>query len=308
MQMQPQDKKYGRFLAIFCCMLWGMAFPAIKIGYGIFGIDSGDTGGQIIFAGIRFFLAGVLAWMIGSAIYKRPLIPKRSSLLKVIILSLFQTFFQYLFFYVGLAHTTGVKGAILTASNTFFAFFISAVIYHQEEMSLRKWLGLIVGFLGVIVVNMSGDINGSISLLGEGFMLFSALMSAMSSVLLKKYTKDELAFTLSSFQFMTGGVGLFIAGIVIRMCFFRYSFNVSSPIKGILIILVLSGISAIAYSLWGVLLKEYEVSKISVFGFLIPIFGSVFSIIALNEDMKGSPLRIIAALILVSVGTYMVQK
>ncbi|MCR5099592.1 MAG: DMT family transporter [Lachnospiraceae bacterium] len=307
--MQSSAEKYGRFLAIFPCMLWGMAFPAIKIGYDIFGIASSDSGGQILFAGIRFFLAGILAWSIGSVIHKKPLLPKRSSLYKIAVLSLFQTFLQYMFFYIGLAHTTGVKGSIINASNTFFALFISAVIFRQERMTIKKWLGLLVGFGGVVVVNLSGDLSGSMSLHGEGFMLISGVMSAFSSVLIKKYTEDELAFTLSSFQFMLGGAGLAAAGLISKSSPSASSgiFTISSLPSAIAVVLILAGISAIAYSSWGVLLNRYEVSGITVFGFLIPIFGSVFSIIALKEDIRGSLAGIIIALILVSAGTLLVQ-
>lgn len=53
-------------LAIMCCLLWGSAFPSIKIGYNLFGIDSTDIMSQILFAGIRFFLAGIFTIIFGS--------------------------------------------------------------------------------------------------------------------------------------------------------------------------------------------------------------------------------------------------
>ena len=46
--------------AVFCCLLWGSAFPGIKIGYRLFAVASEDIGTQILFAGFRFALAGVL--------------------------------------------------------------------------------------------------------------------------------------------------------------------------------------------------------------------------------------------------------
>ena len=48
-------------LAMVCCLLWGSAFPCVKIGYDLFRIGASDTASQIVFAGTRFFLAGVLA-------------------------------------------------------------------------------------------------------------------------------------------------------------------------------------------------------------------------------------------------------
>ena len=53
-------------LATICCLLWGSAFPAIKLGYQWFAIPSEATSTQILFAGCRFTLAGILTVIIGS--------------------------------------------------------------------------------------------------------------------------------------------------------------------------------------------------------------------------------------------------
>ena len=55
-----KDSRYKSILAMFCALGWSLAYPLIKIGYGEFQIDAGDLGGKILFAGIRFFFAGVL--------------------------------------------------------------------------------------------------------------------------------------------------------------------------------------------------------------------------------------------------------
>ena len=47
-------------LACVCCVLWGSAIPVIKTGYNLMQVDSADTASQIVFAGIRFTLAGIL--------------------------------------------------------------------------------------------------------------------------------------------------------------------------------------------------------------------------------------------------------
>lgn len=322
-----QEGSAARFFAILPCALWGLAFPAIKIGYERFGISADDTGGQLLFAGVRFFLAGVLAWAIGSAIYRKPLLPKRSSLWKVGVLSLLQTAVQYFFFYIGLSHTTGVKASILTASNVFIAFFVSAVLFRQDKMSARKWIGVVVGFLGVVVINLGDGFDLSFTMLGEGFIFLSAVASAFSSVCIKKFSEDELAFTLSAFQFMLGGVLLSVAGILVRGMGVRSGGFFAAEMDGaartvwlfsdvlpqyrlsaVGILVLLAGISAVAYSLWGVLLNRFEVSKITIFGFLIPVFGVLFSSLFLNEWADFNPVQVIISLLLVGFGTYLVQR
>ena len=84
-------------LALICCGLWGSAFPCIKIGYRLFQIPAEDAGAQIVFAGFRFFLAGILALLLGSLLEKRILLPPKAAAGKIVKLSMMQTVFQYLF-------------------------------------------------------------------------------------------------------------------------------------------------------------------------------------------------------------------
>ena len=120
---------------------------------------------QMLFAGYRFTLAGIMVILIGSLVKRQFLCPKISSLPLVIKLGAVQTIFQYVFFYMGLAHTTGVKSSIITASNVFLAIFLSAAVFH-ERLSARKLLGCFIGFVGVILINLTGsglDMNVSLA-------------------------------------------------------------------------------------------------------------------------------------------------
>ena len=108
-------------LAMVCCALWGSAFPCIKVGYRLFQIDSADTATQILFAGCRFTIAGIMVILFGSILQGRFLKPGKGDLPRIGKICLLQTVIQYFFFYVGLAHTTGVKGSIVEASNVFLA-------------------------------------------------------------------------------------------------------------------------------------------------------------------------------------------
>ncbi|MCC8016047.1 MAG: hypothetical protein LIO43_01320 [Clostridiales bacterium] len=58
-------------LALLCCFLWGSAFPMVKIGYRLFSIAADDSFSQILFAGLRFSIAGILVIIFGSAASKK---------------------------------------------------------------------------------------------------------------------------------------------------------------------------------------------------------------------------------------------
>ena len=65
--------------------------------------------------------------------------------------------------------------------------------------------------------------------------------------------------------------------------------------------------TAIAYSLWGVLLKYNPISKVTVFGFFNPIAGVILSALLLQEK-QDMGLGTLIALILVSCGIYLVNR
>ena len=158
MQASSLKKEIVTFLGVMlCCILWGSAFPGIKIGYSLWNIASDDTWQIIRFAGIRFFLAGILVILFGSLMKKKFLFPKKNEWGKILFLSLFQTIGQYVFFYVGLAHTTGVNSAIVDSLTAFFAIIIACFFFRTEHLTVRKILGCILGLSGIILINISSE-------------------------------------------------------------------------------------------------------------------------------------------------------
>lgn len=287
--------------AVFCCLLWGSAFPCIKIGYGLFQIDASDTASQILFAGWRFTLAGILAVIFGSIPAKQILYPSKDAVSKVLCLSLFQTVLQYIFFYVGLAHTSGVKASIIGAVNVFAAILVASLIFRQEKLTAGKIFGCAVGFAGVVLINLSG-VNMQFHMNGEGFILLSAVAYAFSSVFLKKFSAKYNPVMLSGYQFIFGGIimtfiGSLMGGSVTQI-----------TASGILLLIYLAFVSAAAYSAWGLLLKYNPVSKVAVFGFMTPVFGVILSALFLHEGQQAGGMLSVISLALVCVGIYIVNR
>lgn len=287
--------------AMICCALWGSAYPCIKIGYQMFAISDADTSSQILFAGIRFTMAGLLAILFGSIGGRKFLKPHKKAWGKIFILSMLQTVGQYIFFYIGLAHTTGVKASILDGTNVFIAILLASLLMHQEKLNLKKVSGCIIGFAGMVLVNLNGSgMDFHMTFLGEGFIIISAVVYAFSSVMVKEFSKKENPVMLSGYQFVMGGFILVIIGLL-----FGGRLTVIST-KGILLLVYMAFISAVAYSLWGLLLKHNPVSKVAVFGFMNPVFGAVLSALLLGEGEAVSWMSVLS-LLLVCVGIYIVN-
>lgn len=305
--MEKKNRMQSTFVvwlgALICCALWGSAFPCIKIGYQMFEIPQDAVATQILFAGLRFTLAGILVILIGSVLSGNLLKINRQNALKILKLSLLQTVLQYLFFYIGLANTTGVKASIIEGVNVFVAIFVASLIFRQEKLTMGKLAGCLIGFAGVVLVNLNGNgLDMSFHLNGEGFIFLSTVAYAFSSVYLKRYSKTENPVLLSGWQFIAGGLVMTIMGLLMGGRITKVT------AAGIAMLFYLACISAVAYSLWGILLKYNPVSRVAVFGFMNPVFGVILSAFLLGEREQASGIKSIIALILVSIGIYITAK
>lgn len=287
--------------AMLCCLLWGSAFPLVKIGFSWLNISSEDIPTEILYAGLRFTLAGVIAIIITSLIGGKFLRPTLKSLPKVFSLSMFQTILQYLFFYIGLSNTSGVKASVIEAMNVFVALIVSCLIFRMEKFTAAKIIGSVIGFAGVVIINVSkGDLAGGLTLKGEGFILISTVAYAFSSVLMKHWSNAENPMIMSAWQFLLGGIVMSILGFALGGRINGFD------LRSVLLLIYLASLSAIAYSLWASLLKYYPVSRIAVYGFMNPVFGFILSAFLLGES-EAFGLKSIAALVLVCLGIYIVN-
>ena len=285
--------------ALLCCALWGSATPFIKMGYELV-LPVKDTASTILFAGIRFSLAGFITVAIYSVARRKVLIPKRENIGRIALVSLFQTVLQYIFFYVGLANTSGVKGTVLSGSTAFFALLISTLILKQEKLTVKKIIACILGFSGIIIVNLKG-LDFNMNFFGDAFVLFSSAASAASAALMKRFSDREDPVVISGYQFMAGGAVMIGIGLA-----FGGTVRVDS-IAGVGVIIYLASLSAVAYALWGILLKHNPVSKVTVYSFMIPVFGVLLSELILTEDSNVSYLNLIITLVLVCAGIILIN-
>lgn len=265
-------------LAILCCFLWGSAFPGVKMGYELCHVEG--VGSQILFAGWRFFLAGVLTLVIFSVMEKKVIRPQKRMIIPVIGQGLLNTTVQYFFFYIGLAHTTGAKGSIITASNVFFSILFAHFLIKGEELTKRKVIGCLVGFLGVVVINIRpGELDSGFSLLGDGFIIICSIAYGASTVTTKILAREEKPETITAYQLMIGGAVLIIMGLM-----FGGKVTIDSTSAAILFT-YLCLLSTIAFAIWSFLLKYNPVGLVSPYGFTNPIFATILSGIFLHEDI-----------------------
>ena len=288
-------------LATLCCLLWGSAYPAIKNGYAMFGIAADDIPGKLVFAGWRFLFAGWVLLVLARIMNKPVFRFSARDLGALGLLGVTQTTLQYVFFYIGLAYTTGVKGSILNATGTFFSVLLAHFIYHNDRLSYRKALGCAVGFAGVMVVNLAGGGAGldfEFTLLGEGFIVIAAFVLSAATIFGKRISQRMDSMVMTGHQLSIGGAVLLLMGYGGGGTLEGFTLA-STALLAYMVVL-----SSAAFALWATLLKYNRVGMVTVYNFLLPVFGALLSAIVLGEDIL--QWRNALALAMVSAGIWWV--
>lgn len=291
-------------LALFCCLLWGLVFPILKLLYAELNLVNDFA--KITLAGMRFFTSGVLVLIYYTISNKKP--PKITSpniLARLSVLGVFQTTLLYAFFFIGASNATGVKSSVLSQIDIFFVVVLAHFLLQNEKMNYKKSLALILGLAGMVVVNINSlGIDGSFwnfNLMGEGYLIISGVFAAVGTIIAKKLGKDLNAILMNGWQLTIGGALLLVIGVSFYGNLIAFP-NTFSIILFVLLIII----SAFTLSIWYRVLRHVKASEITIYKFTIPIIGGISSaIIVPGESLS---LYNFIGLILVSVGIYLSNK
>jgi len=262
-------------MAVAACLLWSTAFVGVKIGL--------KYTTPIQFAGIRFFLAGLyLLPFCGNL--KNSVKSILQNWKQVVRLGLFQTFLLYAFFYLGISMVPASITAIIIGASPLFSAILAHILLNDDRLSIRKLGSIFLGIAGVIIIAASRQ-NFSWQegkeFWGILILIVANLAGSIGNVVVVKYRTGLPPILLNSAQLMTGGLGLFIFSIP----FEGLSFGINQ-LPYYISLGWLSMMSAIAFSIWFVLLRRpgIKVSELNVWKFLIPVFGATLSWVILPGE------------------------
>ena len=281
--------------AVLCTLLWGTAYPLIKLAYADMNIVA--VSDKLLFAGLRFLIAGLMVFVVCFFMRKNVFDIEKSRAPKILLYSLLLTVFHYTFNYIGVGNASATKTSVLSACSAFFGVLLGPIFFKDEKLTFNKILGCIIGAVGIIVVNLS-FFSGTFTFFGEGFVLIATLCSATGSLYGKKVSKGKI-FEVTAWQ-------LFVGGIILCVVSLLFDANIAFGTSGVLELLFLAFVSAASFSLWTALLVYNDSGKIMIYNLLIPVFGTMWSYIILGEQDIFSPLYI-ASLLLVCIGIVLVN-
>jgi drug/metabolite transporter (DMT)-like permease len=279
--------------------LWGSAFPFIKLSYESLHIQPEEIGEQMIFAGYRFFLAGLLILVFFSLLKKNMLFQKKT-FLPVVKIGLFQTFFQYVLFYIGLSYSSGIQGSIIAGTTSFFQIILAHFMYKNDRMNAIKTVGLMLGFAGVIFANLpKGELTIDFGW-GEVLLMLAMLSGAFGNILARNGSREMEVGYLTAYQMVFGSLGLLLVG-----SFTSKLFPFDFTAEALWMLLYLAFLSAAGFILWNNVMKYNQVGIVSLYMFLVPVFGVILSSFLLGEEVY---FLVLVGLMLVVTGIVIVNR
>ena len=140
--------------ALTAAIVWGWAYPLIKLGFAEFGITQAMTGSKMLFAGIRFAFSGIIILLIAlctgkSFAFKQSQKPTTLAsshfvtVLYILAFSLINTTLHYTFFYIGLSYSQGARAAILNSMSVFAVVIFACIFFKSDKMTMRKVVGCV---------------------------------------------------------------------------------------------------------------------------------------------------------------------
>lgn len=285
--------------ALTAAVVWGWAYPLIKMGFEEFAITPDMTGNKILFAGVRFTFSGLIILAFAKAKHRSFAMRRKTDWWFMLLFALLNTTFHYSTFYIGLSFSAGARAAILNSLSVFLLVIMACIFFKSDRFTMGKVLGCVLGFAGILALNMGGAESGHFTLLGDGMIIVNALCSAVASLLTRSLIKRVDVFVGTGYSLGLGGLLLLVPSLLAGATMPQITW------WGLVILLLLIGISALSFVLYNKLISCNPVGKVAIFNSLIPVVGAVTSCLCLGETFYW---KYVIAGALATAGIYIINK
>ncbi len=252
--------------------LWAICFPLIAAGLPL--------APPLTFATLRSFVAGAALLLLGWGM-RRPW-PRGWAVwltLAGVGVSMTSMGFAGMFLAGGLV-SPGLA-TVLANIQPLIAAVLAGIVL-GERLGPRRRMGLALGFGGIVMVALPGFGSGANSSpSGIGFILLGAVGVAAGNVLLKRLTGQVDVLMATGWQFVLGGIPLFLAAQ-----WFESPAQIEWGVPFVAILLALSLLgTSLAFVLWFSLLHRSELTRLNTFVFLTPAFALVLGAVFFGESL-----------------------
>lgn len=280
-------------LLLIPSMLWGSSFIFFKELSPIFGPFLTSTV-RILFAALFMFGFFVIT--------NRKL--QKKDIKKLFIIGVMNSAVPFTLYAYAALYIPSSLSVILNSTSPIFGAMLGMFILH-DKMSLNKYLGLLVGFVGVGVVSSFVFVETDLlMILSIGACLLAAFFYGLAGVYVKKYAFDIDSYSLTYGSLLFAGITMLVL-YVILMPFNIHPTVITEGLFRNIILLILFGIlcTSIPYIVYYKLIKEIGPVKALTVTYLMPIFGILWSLLY-GEEFR---ITMVIGLVVVLLGIYILS-
>ncbi|SGR64994.1 DMT family transporter [Staphylococcus aureus] len=252
---------------LFTIILWGSAFPMIKIALNDFSAES--------LSAFRLILATII--LLPFVIIKKLPTPELRDIPVIFILG----FCGFVIYHTALNFgetliSAGISGILVSTTPIFSSAL--AYIFLKEHFSKWNWLSSLVAFIGISIISISKDDYTTINVLGVFIILLASFSESLYFTFQKKYIEKYgfIAFTLYTIMASSPFMLIFIPEIINDIHGATFTSIVS-----VLYLAIFPTI--IPYVLLAYIVKSVGVSDPTMSLYLTPIVSLLLSYLLLDE-------------------------
>lgn len=262
-------------LAILANIVWATAVLTAKLGFNFLGPCS--------LAGVRLLISGLFILLIsGNILININTIVKHIKELSLI--SLFQSFFTFLFIYIGLTFVSGSIATIVLGFEPAICALLAHVILKNDKLSKNKIISITISLIGITLISLTTKPWTPLGIkpfIGIILIIIGIASSGIGNILILT-NKSKIDYKLlNASQSLLSAIPFLLIGFL----FEKNNFAITN-ISFIIMIIWISLISIISSNIWTYLLKvkKAKVSYINMWGFLNPVVGTVLCLLFIPNE------------------------
>ncbi len=253
------------------CLIWGSTWLAIKIGL--------QDSPPLWSAGIRFAIAGLLMLLIN--VIKRVSYPTQlREIIRIAVPGIFMYALSYMLVYVAETYIDSSLTAVLFAGFPFFVAGASYFVLKDERLSIVGWIGMLIGFGGILLVFYDSLQDSRIVFLGAFLAVMGAAAASFGTVYIRAYLKEVNIFAMASIQMTLGAIIMIVIAILVEPL---SSFKITFKSMTALFYLAVFG-TVVAFLGYYWLLQRMKAITVSQISFVTPLIAVFLGFIFLSES------------------------
>lgn len=217
------------------------------------------------------------------------------------LLALAEPFFYFLGENYGLKFVSSTISSVIIATIPLFSPFV-AFLFTRERTGIFSWLGILVSFLGIIIMIVNPDLSLNAELKGIAFLFLAVGSALLYSAYVRKLTGKYNALNIIVRQNLLGALYF----MPLFFIFEFQSFITIQPTRELVLAVLQLAVfgSCIAFIFFTMAIAKLGMVKANIFTNLIPVFTAVFSYFVLYEVFN---IQKITGIVLVLLGIVVSQ-